>query len=151
MYKIFMEPEKIQKVITDIPQELSIIIRWKEIVGEQIGKISIPSTIKDDTIMIYAKNSSWTYELGFHKKTIIDKLNKFLKTPIKKVRILTTPYIKDKKQIQTRNKKAKITPIDKSNQFVELGTLNMPESPLKDIAEKVLWKSVCTQKHSENL
>ncbi len=80
-------PEKIQKVLEmalgrfglrDKLNKYQFVLHWAEIVGEDIAKRSKPEYIKNKTLVVRAQDSTWSQELSFHKKVIINRLNKFL-------------------------------------------------------------------------
>lgn len=81
-------PEKIQRVLEmalgqyGLKDQLSryqFVLHWPEIVGEEIARRTKPEYIKNKTLIIKVQDSTWSQELTFHKKLIIERLNKFLK------------------------------------------------------------------------
>jgi predicted nucleic acid-binding Zn ribbon protein len=49
---------------------------WHEVVGEKISKVTEPERLSDGKMFVKVKNASWRNELVFHKRDIIDKINR---------------------------------------------------------------------------
>ncbi|MFO7889412.1 MAG: DUF721 domain-containing protein [bacterium] len=48
---------------------------WAEVVGDKLSEVTKPQRITDDKIIVKVKNDTWRYEIGFHKREIIHKIN----------------------------------------------------------------------------
>ena len=71
----------INKLIKDLGIENKVLDNqvlnsWNSIVGKRISEISKAEKIENRILFVKVLNSSWRNELLYHKKTIIDKLNK---------------------------------------------------------------------------
>ena len=51
---------------------------WPEVVGEELAKRSRPQRIHGETLIVTVKNSAWAQEMSFLKKTILERLKKYL-------------------------------------------------------------------------
>ena len=78
------DPEAVSKVIdlafrkfglADDINRYKFVLKWAEIMGDDIAKRSRPEYIKGKTLVVRAQDSTWSQELSFHKKTIITRLN----------------------------------------------------------------------------
>jgi len=56
--------------------ENQIINVWSIVVGKRISEISIAEKVENKILFVKVLNSSWRNELLYHKRNIIDKLNK---------------------------------------------------------------------------
>ena len=71
----------LNKYLTDLGIQKPIINykalhSWHEIVGEKISKVTEPERLSDGKIFVKVKNAAWRNELVFHKRDIIDKINR---------------------------------------------------------------------------
>lgn len=55
--------------------KLDLCLIWKEVVGDIISNISYPYLLKDNTLEVLVKNTTWLNQLRLMKKDIINKLN----------------------------------------------------------------------------
>lgn len=55
--------------------KLNLCLIWKEVVGDIISNISYPYLLKDNTLEVLVKNTTWLNQLRLMKKDIINKLN----------------------------------------------------------------------------
>lgn len=58
--------------------EYKLITGWKDIVGEQLAKISLPSNINFTTLFVIVNEPIWIQHLSFLEATLIEKINNFL-------------------------------------------------------------------------
>jgi len=56
--------------------ENQVINVWSNIVGKRISEISKAEKIENKILIVKVLNSAWRNELLYHKRNIIDKLNK---------------------------------------------------------------------------
>lgn len=63
-------------------KEAMIFVRYDDIVGEKIARVSKPIFFRGDTLFIGVKNSVWAHQLLFFKTEIMEKINSFLATPL---------------------------------------------------------------------
>jgi predicted nucleic acid-binding Zn ribbon protein len=54
------------------------ILKWPQIVGEDIAKRTKPECIKNRTLVIRVSDSAWAQELSFQKNVILHRLKKYL-------------------------------------------------------------------------
>jgi predicted nucleic acid-binding Zn ribbon protein len=54
------------------------VLRWPEIVGEEIAKRTKPECLRNGALVVRVANSVWAQELSFHKKVIVNRLKKHL-------------------------------------------------------------------------
>lgn len=53
------------------------VLRWPEIVGDEIAKRTQPECIRGTTLVVSVCNSAWAQELSFQKQIILNRLNNF--------------------------------------------------------------------------
>jgi predicted nucleic acid-binding Zn ribbon protein len=53
------------------------VVRWPEIVGEEISKRAKPECLRGSTLVIRVCNSAWAQELSFQKQVILNRLERF--------------------------------------------------------------------------
>ena len=58
--------------------EYQAVVRWQEIVGEHIAKISEATRIRQGILFVRVSASTWRNELQLRKPEIMKKLNKAL-------------------------------------------------------------------------
>ncbi|MDN5332003.1 MAG: hypothetical protein PWP45_1228 [Tepidanaerobacteraceae bacterium] len=103
-------------------KEATIFVRYDEIVGERIARVSKPIFFRGDTLFIGVKNSVWAHQLLFFKTEIMERINSFLATPL--VRDIRFQIINiDERKIKSESKKnpdedVKIEIPDKKKQMV---------------------------------
>ncbi|MBC8185985.1 DUF721 domain-containing protein [candidate division KSB1 bacterium] len=73
--------QAINKLIKDLGienrvLENQVLNEWSLVVGKRIAEISTANKIENKVLIVKVLNSSWRNELLFHKRNIIDKLNK---------------------------------------------------------------------------
>jgi predicted nucleic acid-binding Zn ribbon protein len=56
----------------------SFVLRWPEIVGEEIAKRTKPEFIRNGTLHIRVSDSIWAQELSFQKDVILKRLKRHL-------------------------------------------------------------------------
>ncbi len=80
-------PRKLDSIVHDICHDLGMdeayeqhraIKAWPEVVGESIARVSKVRHCKDGVLYVRISNPSWRNELHFQKRSVIDKLNKFI-------------------------------------------------------------------------
>lgn len=59
-------------------KEYNVKIKWRDIVGDNLYKVSAPKSIIKHNMFINVKSSSWANELTFHAADIKEKVNDFL-------------------------------------------------------------------------
>jgi hypothetical protein len=81
---------------------LDLIKKWPEIVGEKLASVTSPLKIRQDSLFIMTKHSSYSQELSFLSETIKAEVFKYfpnLKTIIKKLAFQTQEnYFESKPQ-----------------------------------------------------
>ncbi len=55
---------------------------WAEVVGQQIASHTVPQSIRFHTLILSVDSAPWMNQLLFLRKEIIEKTNRFLKTPM---------------------------------------------------------------------
>jgi predicted nucleic acid-binding Zn ribbon protein len=55
---------------------------WAEVVGHQIASHTAPESIRFHTLILSVDSAPWMNQLLFFRKEIIEKTNRFLKTPL---------------------------------------------------------------------
>ena len=85
--------QAINKLIKDLGIENKVLENqvlnvWSIVVGKRIAEISKAEKIKNKILIVKVSNSSWRNELLYHKKNIIDKLNrKFGKKVVEDIKL----------------------------------------------------------------
>ena len=83
--KKFIKKQGIEK---EINQQKAIDV-WAEAVGKKIKEQTEPVEVRFGVLTVRTSSPAWRQELQFHKKSIIDSINKRLKkTTIKDVRFI---------------------------------------------------------------
>ncbi len=83
--KKFIKKQGIEK---EIHQQKAIDV-WAEAVGKKIKEQTEPVDVRFGVLTVRTSSPVWRQELQFHKKSIIDSINKRLKkTTIKDVRFI---------------------------------------------------------------
>ena len=83
--KKFIKKQGIEK---EINQQKAIDV-WAEAVGKKIKEQTEPVEVRFGVLTVRTSSPVWRQELQFHKKSIIDSINKRLKkTTIKDVRFI---------------------------------------------------------------
>ena len=59
-----------------------IIIRWPEIVGEKLSKVTTADKIENGILFVRVTNSAWRNELIYMKNEIINRIYSSLKTDL---------------------------------------------------------------------
>lgn len=54
------------------------VLKWKEIVGEEIAKRTRPECFRNGALVVAVANSAWAQELTFNKRMILNRLKKHL-------------------------------------------------------------------------
>ena len=81
----FFENQDIKEKVEDN----NIFVIWKDIVGENIAKVTKVDKFKNNILFIKTKNSAWRSELSFQKEDLIDKIiQKLPKMKIKDIRFI---------------------------------------------------------------
>lgn len=62
--------------------EITIFLRYEDMVGENIAEISRPTFIRNGILFIGVKNHIWMHELYMLKLELMDKINSHLPSPI---------------------------------------------------------------------
>lgn len=79
-------PEKIQNVLSLALRKFGIdkqiaryqfVLRWPEIVGPDIARLTRPECIRNGALVVRVANSTWAQELSFQKEAILRRLKKF--------------------------------------------------------------------------
>ncbi len=55
-----------------------IIASWKDIVGEQVARVSTAERVVGKRLFVHVNDSAWRHELHLRKKEIIYKVNRFI-------------------------------------------------------------------------
>ena len=55
-------------------KEAEIIVRWAELVGENVASATSPEKVQDGVLLVRVKNSSWRHELIYLKEHIYSKI-----------------------------------------------------------------------------
>ena len=76
----FFEKRDIKEKVEDN----NIFVIWKDIVGENIAKVTKVDKFKNNILFIKTKNSAWRSELSFQKEAFKEKI--FLKLPKMKIK-----------------------------------------------------------------
>jgi len=56
-------------------QEYDAVLRWEEIVGQQIARVTVATRITKGILFVRVKSSAWRNELTMRKVEIKEKLN----------------------------------------------------------------------------
>jgi predicted nucleic acid-binding Zn ribbon protein len=54
------------------------VLRWPEIVGEEIARRTRPECLRKGALVVRVCNSVWAQELSFYKPVILNRLRKYL-------------------------------------------------------------------------
>ena len=88
MIKRSNHPEQIGKILTKSLRNLridrrikeqSIVLNWKQVVGERIASQANPVKVRDSILFVSVENASWRNELFFMKRKIMEQLNQSVK------------------------------------------------------------------------
>jgi len=89
MYKKYPEDigSVIQKLFTELGyreryKRAEVIGAWKDIVGEQVAKVSSAERVIGKKLFVHVSNSAWRHELHLQKKQIIQKVNHYIGTNV---------------------------------------------------------------------
>lgn len=119
---------------------------WKEVVGDIISEISSPNLLKDKTLEVLVKNSTWINQLRLMKKDIINKFNNTVGGNfIEEIEFkLDRRKKKDNKKIE---RKCKIErPIsDEIVEKINRSLKNVKDKDLKDLLKNIFMKSYIHQ------
>ncbi len=86
-------PKSLDTLLTSALEELGIakkikqqeaVLRWSEVVGEQIARAATPIKMDGSTLIVKVEKSTWRNELVMLKREIISKLNAALQQDIVK-------------------------------------------------------------------
>lgn len=81
----FFEKQDIKEKVEDN----NIFVIWKDIVGENIAKVTEVDKFKNNILFIKTKNSAWRSELSFQKEEFKEKIfQKLPKMKIKDIRFV---------------------------------------------------------------
>jgi len=78
------DPEKIYSILERVLSGLNLGIKakqfeiwevWDSVVGEHIARHAQPNQIRNMVLWTVVSSSTWMQQLGFMKKTIVDRLN----------------------------------------------------------------------------
>jgi len=58
----------------------NFVLHWHEIVGEKLALITRPECLRQNTLVVRVKDSTWAQELSFLKPMILKRLAKFMET-----------------------------------------------------------------------
>ena len=84
-------PEQIGKILTKSLRNLridrrikeqSIVLNWKQVVGERIASQANPVKVRDSILFVSVENASWRNELFFMKRKIMEQLNQSVKANV---------------------------------------------------------------------
>ena len=56
----------------------NFVLKWHEIVGEKLAMITRPECLRQDTLVVRVKDSTWAQELSFLKPMILKRLAKYV-------------------------------------------------------------------------
>lgn len=59
-------------------EKYEFVLRWKEIVGEEIAKRSRPEKVRGRTLLVRVQDSAWAQELTFQKSVLLSRLKRNL-------------------------------------------------------------------------
>ncbi|MDI3480863.1 MAG: hypothetical protein PWQ97_518 [Tepidanaerobacteraceae bacterium] len=62
--------------------QFQIFLRYENLVGEHIAKVSKPVVFRNNTLFIGVENPIWSHQLHFLKREIIEKLNSIFDEPL---------------------------------------------------------------------
>ena len=81
----FFEKQEIKEKVEDS----NVFLIWKDIVGENIAKVTKVDKFKNNILFIKTKNSAWRAELSFQKEAFKEKIfQKLPKMKIKDIRFV---------------------------------------------------------------
>jgi predicted nucleic acid-binding Zn ribbon protein len=98
MIKRSSHPEQIGKILTKSLRSLridrrikeeSIVLNWKQVVGERIASQANPVKVRDSILFVRVGNASWRNELFFMKRKIVEQLNQSVKDNVIKDVVFT--------------------------------------------------------------
>ncbi len=55
---------------------------WSDLVGEQVARYSLPTSIRDKVLVIVAYDSVWKHHLELNREALIEKINKSRPEPL---------------------------------------------------------------------
>ena len=61
--------------ITKKLREYTVVTAWRDLVGEQIAKVTTPQRIENGTLHVSVATAPWRTELSMRKREIINKIN----------------------------------------------------------------------------
>ncbi|MFQ5863735.1 MAG: DciA family protein [bacterium] len=78
------QPEPLSNIISNLLQRLGLetkvkeheaIVKWPQIVGQKISKVTVANKTVDGILFVKVKNNAWRTELVFLKRDILRKID----------------------------------------------------------------------------
>lgn len=120
-----------------------VFLNYDKAVGEDIAKVSQPTSFTNNTLFIGVKNPAWSHQLYFFKSDIIDKINFDFEEPVVKdikfhiKRLDKKPYTK-----KTVKKNRKITVPDKKLKMVYNISSVVKDEELREKFKQFMLKDI---------
>lgn len=121
-------------------REHSIRKAWAECVGENISRKTSPSRLIGATLYCSVVSSPWMAELGFHKQSIIEKINEKLGYPaVSEIVFKLGPVEPPKKAIAVAAPAKELSPSDR--EFIEKTASAIKDEGLKKAIKRAMEKA----------
>jgi hypothetical protein len=82
--------KKISDIKCNLDSRLDLIINWKKLMGELIGKNSSPKEIKNEVLTIFTTSSSWSHHINALRHDIMRKVRDFYGVKLKKIVLINS-------------------------------------------------------------
>ena len=119
-------------------------IKWKQVVGENIGNNTNPKRWSNKVLVVSVRSSAWMQELSFMKEQLLERIRKnHPKIDIEDIRfeigeIKSEP---EKKEKVLQNKKL---PQD-IEEFIQDSLQEIDDPDLREVVEKTMRKDFCNR------
>lgn len=119
---------------------------WKEVVGNIISEISFPGLLKDKTLEVLVKNTTWLNQLRLMKKDIINKFNLTIGSNfIEEIEFKLDRRKKIEKKNQEENNKIERPINDEIIEKINQSVKNIKDKELRNILRNIFIKSYTHQ------
>ncbi|MBI5683021.1 MAG: DUF721 domain-containing protein [Deltaproteobacteria bacterium] len=120
--------------------EVGIIGVWDKVVGHSISRSTMPAKIVGKTLYVAVADSVWMEELKYHKKDIINNVNKHLERDIISDVIFRIGYIDKPLHIKQQVKITKPCLTYEEKKAIEELTAPLKNEELKNIISGIIAK-----------
>ena len=125
-------------------REAMVLVKWPEIVGDRIAKVTTAIRVIDGTLFIACKSSVWANELSLHKEHIRTSINKCIGSRIiKEIRFSTRGFAKKAGEDDFKASDTSVDEIDLTPEKEQVAK-SVASSASSDKLAEVIRKAVIT-------